>query len=56
MPKFIVEVFLDGFETPEEEAVECKNQLEEALHDAGFSYRIEEIVETTISYGGTSDD
>ena len=40
MPKFLIELTMDGYETPEEEEEACKVWIEEQLDSSGTSVKI----------------
>lgn len=43
MPKFLVELSLDGYETPEEEKEACKVFIEEQLDFSASSVKVTEL-------------
>lgn len=46
MPKFIVDLWLDGYDTEEEMVEACKEFIYNQLNFSGSSVKIEELVET----------
>jgi len=46
MPKFVVDLWLDGYETEEEMAAACEEFIYEQLHMTASSVKIERIEDT----------
>ena len=46
MPKFVVDLWLDGYETEEEMIAACEEFIYEQLNFAGSSVKIERIEDT----------
>lgn len=49
MPKYIIDVYLDGYDSDEEAEKACDDALTDALHDAFSSYNYKKIKVDKIS-------